>query len=192
MHRPTRTAVLLVAMIAVLTSGAGCASTPPAPVTAAPTASPAPAPPTKEPIAWMDGICGALLPLGLFAGIPEIDTGDPPTAATVISTILGTMVSTMDGVIAGVKAQGPSPIKGGNEFSAKMVDGLTSFRTTALGAKTKIDTAPRDNPTALSLALQDVGTTLLSMQNPLAGIVASPEIDAITPQAPNCKAMGMS
>lgn len=190
MHRPTRTTTLLVAMITALVLGAGCAAAPPAaPPAVSSTAPPTPVP-TKEPVAWMDGICGALLPLALLSGIPEIDPSDPPVAARAISTVLSTMMATLDGVISGVKAQGPSPIKGGDEFSAKMVEGLTFFRTTAQGAKTKIDAAPLDNPQVLGTALQEVGTTLVSMQDPLAAVVPSPEIEATSAQAPNCRSIG--
>jgi hypothetical protein len=194
MHRTPRPA-LVTAALAVVLFGAGCTTTVPG-SPAATGAGPSAAAPTagateSDPVAWVDKVCGALLPFGQIANEqPSINSSDPAKMVSGLSDFLGKTSSTLDGAIDGMAAAGPSPVDGGDEAVAALTKGLTTFRSTVQEAKTKIDAIDTSNPRELATELPAAVQTLSKLAdvpNPTAELESNPELDAAAKKAPNCQ-----
>ncbi len=196
MHRTLRPALLAITATALLTTG--CAST----VTgtaepvgaAAPLSAAAPPPATQtDAVAWVDGVCGSLLPFVKAASTePAIDPSDPKAAIKGLSTYLGKAVSTLDTALTGLKKAGPAPVDGGDQVVATLTGALTKFRTSFQDAKTKIDAVdPTDLAqvaSALPAAVQPL-QELSNLPDPTADLKSTPELDRAAQKAPNCKSL---
>lgn len=204
MHRTARPAplraaprvALLGAVLVAALLGAGCATTvtgraAPAGAASAPTAAA-----TTDPVAWVDSVCGSLLPFVRAASTePKINPSDPGAALRGLSAYLGTAVSTLDTALSGLRAAGPSPVAGGDEVVTTLSAALTKFRTTFQTAKTKIDAVDPNNPSEVATALPEAIAPLQelsSLRDPTADLKSSPELDRAAQQAANCKALDRS
>lgn len=195
MHRTLRPALLGTAVAAALLT-AGCATT--VSGTAAPVGASAPAPPAAavaqtDPVKWVDGVCGSLLPFVKAASTaPAIDPSDPKAALTGLSSYLGKAVTTLDTALTGLKTAGPSPVNGGDQVVTALTSALTKFRSSFQESKTKIDAVdPKDLSqvaTALPAALAPL-QEISNLKDPTAELKSSPELDKAAKQAPNCKAL---
>ena len=102
MSTTPRPALLLPALAALLVGIAGCTSA--VSGTAAP-AGQSPATAAGDPVQWVDGVCGALLPFVKTAGTPpQLNTASDPTAlAKGISDYLGQGATAADSAISGIR-----------------------------------------------------------------------------------------
>ncbi len=196
MHRNPRNTLLGAALAAALLT-TGCAST--ITGTAGPVGASSPlatgtAPAaTTDPVAWVDRVCGSLLPfVKIGASPPDINSSDPKAAITGLSSYLGKAVTALDGALAGLKQAGPAPIKGGDEGVTALTGALTTYRKSFQDAKTQLDAVdPNDVSqlaTALPAALEPL-QSLSDLPDPTSDLKGSPELDAAAKQAPNCKAL---
>ena len=195
MHRNPRIVLLGAVVAASLLTG--CATTVTgnaAPVGAsAPLATGSAPAATADPVAWVDRVCGSLLPfIKIGATPPAINSSDPKAAIKGLSGYLGKAVSALDEALAGLKQAGPSPVKGGDEGVTALTGALTTFRKSFQDAKTKLDAVdPNDLgqlATALPAALEPL-QSLSDLPDPTADLKGSPELDAAAKKAPNCKAL---
>jgi hypothetical protein len=190
---PSRAVRAGVAAAAVLLA-AGCATTvtgtavPVGASSAAPTA----ANPT-DPVAWVDDVCGSLLPfVKASTAQPQIDASDPAAAVKGLSAYLGAAVASIDESLAGLKAAGPSPVEGGDEVVTALTGALTTFRTSFKDAQTQIDAVDATDPTqvvtALPKALEPL-EKLSALGDPTADLKSNPELDRAAQKAPNCQTL---
>jgi hypothetical protein len=192
MHRTARTVLVTAAAASVLLSS-GCTTLVPglpAPTGVAPPSA-AGAVVETDGVAWMDKICGAMLPvLDLKTNQPSLTAGNPATAVTALGNYLDTMGTSVDGSIKAVAAAGPSPIEGGDKAAAAMTKTLTAVRDSARAAKTKIDAIDTSDPKALATQLPaaiEPLTSLSNLPNPAAELETNPELEKAAAQAPNCQ-----
>jgi hypothetical protein len=197
MHHTARTALVSTAVATVLL-GAGCSSVlpgvpAPEPVgssnSAAATGS---APVETDGVAWMDKICGAMLPaVQVRATAPTLGgNGDPQSRLAGLSQYLDKASTAVDGAITGMAAAGPSPIEGGDQAVTALTTTLTSFRDSAREAKTKIDAVDTSDPQALRTDLPAAIAPLAelaSLPNPAAQLDSNPALEAAAKAAPQCQ-----
>ncbi|WP_232660854.1 hypothetical protein [Pseudonocardia sp. TRM90224] len=190
MSRFTRPASLAAAVL-VVAAGAGCTSSvsgagAATPASAAPTSAAAPA----TPVAWVDKVCGAFLPLAdAQRTAPKKDPQDTtPIKVQKISGYLGTLDTAFGATITELQAVGPAPVGGGDEVVGKLKDALTSIKMSFSDAKTKIDAADPNDEASLKEAVKPLAA-LATLPDPTAGLAASPELDKAAEQAPKCKAI---
>lgn len=196
MPRTSRPALLITALAALLL-GSGCATAVPgtaAPADPSPSAeSPPAAAASPEAVAWMDDVCGALLPFGeATAESPPTVGTDPAAAVPGISSYLTNAGQSLDDAIDGVAAAGPSPVQGGDAAAAELTEALKAYRSTFQDAKTRIDAIDVSDPQALATELpatfQSLGT-LADVPNPTALLDSNPELVAAAQQAAKCQQM---
>lgn len=204
MHRTTRTALLLAVLGAL---GAGCSTTvtgaaSPQPGAVAPPTSPSAAAPTTpaqlngpraETVAWVDDVCGSLLPLAEAAAVqPPIDPTDTDAAVRGLSDYLGTLTDTTDTSLSQLEDAGPSPVDGGDEVVERLSGALTIFRDKFATAKADVDAVDTSNQAevleALPAAIAPL-EELATFPNPTEGLQSSPELDAAAAEAPNCRSL---
>jgi hypothetical protein len=182
--RPRSVLAALGTALVLVTAGACGSGTP---VGGSPVAAPQQ---QKEPVAWMDEVCGAL---GGFANAalnqPQIDQNDPEAAVNGLKSYLGSISDALGQSISGLQAVGPSPVANGDEAVRRLTATLQKFQTSINTAQQQLaDINPNDPqdlqrlPEALA-PLQELG----NVQNPLADLESSPELEAAAAQAPKCK-----
>jgi hypothetical protein len=198
MPRTTRK-LLLVPLVAAALSVAGCASVIPGTATptgaggaAGTTGSGGTAASTDDPVAWVDQVCGALLPFIETASQepPLNNSSDPDELVKGLSTYLGKASDAAGTAIDGMKAAGPSPIDQGDELVSGLTDALSTFQTTFGGVKTDIDKLDTSDPLELASKLPTVIGPLENLSNipdPTAKIKSNAELDAAAEKAANCQ-----
>jgi len=189
MSTTPRPALLLPALAALVVGIAGCTSAVPG---AAAPAGQAPATAAGDPVQWVDGVCGALLPFVKTAGTPpQLNTASDPTAlAKGISDYLGQGATAADSAISGIAAVGPSPVAGGDDVITRLTQTLTTFRTSFQDAKTQVDAVDTSNPQTLRTELPKAVAPLeqlATMPDPTVDLQTSPELERASAQAPNCQ-----
>ncbi len=198
MTRTTRT-VLLVPLVAAALFGAGCSTAvegTPAPAGAGqadPGAAPAPpAGSTDDPVAWVDDVCGALLPFIETASVqPSLNTsGSPDQLVQGLSDYLGEASTAAGSAIEGMRAAGPSPVEQGDQLVAGLTEALTTFQTTFDSTKARLDAVDTSDPAELATALPEAIAPLEDLANvpdPTDQLESNSELDAAAEQAPNCQ-----
>jgi hypothetical protein len=181
--RPRSVLAALGAALVLVAAGASDSGTPVG-------GSPAPAPQQKQPVAWMDEVCGAL---GGFAQAalnqPQIDQNDPAAAVAGLKSYLGSISDALGESINGLQAVGPSPVANGDEAVRRLTATLQQFQTSINTAQQQLAGINPNDPQDLqrlpqALApLQELG----NVQNPLADLEGSPELEAAASQAPKCQ-----
>jgi hypothetical protein len=198
MPRSTRKVLLVPILAAAALLGSGCSST--VPGTAAPTGgSPAAAGggvtapvATDDPVAWMDQVCGVLLPLTVAQTTdPSIDpsSATPEQAFTQIRESLTKAGEGMGTAIDGLEAVGPSPITGGDDLVQQMSTTLGTAKTALDSAAQKLKDVDPDDPESLYSALGDLGSIegLEGLEDPEKAFKSNPELEAAAEQAPKCQ-----
>lgn len=202
MPRTPRPALILTALAALLL-GAGCTTAvpgvaapdgaaPPAPTSATSPRTTGSGEPDAAAVAWVDEMCGALLPFVRTASTPpSLDSsGDPAALVQGFSAYLGQASGSADGAIRGMEAVGPSPVAGGDEIVTRLTETLTTLRTSFRNAKDRIDAIDTSDPQALATGLPAaLGPlrSLASLPNPTTDLQSSPELERAATQAPNCQ-----
>lgn len=183
MARTLRPAALL-AVLAALFLGAGC-------TTVVPGAA-EPDPEFVAALAWVDEVCGSLLPfIETAATPPQLDaSGDPATILLGLSGYLGEASAAAGSAIDGMRAAGPSPVAGGDELVTGLTGTLTTFQTTLDGARTQVDALDTSDPLALLDTLPAAVAPLeqlADLPDPTAGMQSSPELDQASELSANCQ-----
>lgn len=197
--RSTARPALLLAVVTSVLLAVGCTTT----VTGTATArgSAAGAPPSGPPpaggapgdaVAWVDQVCGALLPFIRAASAPPPFDGSSDPAALVegISDYFGETGAAADTAISGMAAAGPSPAEGGDEVVTALTGTLTTIRTSFRDAQTRLDAIDTSDPRAFATELPGAIAPLqelTTLSDPTAGLESSPELDRAGKQAPNCQ-----
>lgn len=192
MHSWSRTALATAAVAAVL-FGAGCTTAVPglpAPAGAAPAAGTA-VPTETDPVAWMDKVCGALLPaMQARAEQPKIDPANPADTIAALRTYADQAGPVIDGALNGMAAAGPSPVEGGDQAVSALTTAISGYRDALRETKTKIDTIDTSNRPALVKAFPEAVAPLSDLSkvpNPAADLASSPALTQAVAQAPRCQ-----
>lgn len=197
MPSTTRKAVFVTGAVALLLA-AGCTTTVPGVAaagdgtTASTTAAGATPPAAGDPVAWVDGLCGGLLPFVKTAATqPPLDvSSDAAALVKGLSGYLAGATESADSAIKDISALGPSPITGGDDIARELVKTLTTFRTTFGDAQKRVDAVdPTDTQAladALPAAIEPLGE-LANLPDPTADLKDNPELDRAAEQAPRCK-----
>jgi hypothetical protein len=188
MPRITPPARILPAVVALALSG-GCTTT----VPGAASADSAPAAQgTGDAVAWVDQICGSLLPFVRAAGSPPqpSDARDPAALVQNISDYLSEAEDAAGSAISGMAAAGPSPVASGDEIVDRLSSTLETFQTSFRDARTRIEGVDVNDRQAL---LSEVPAAVASLEqlanlpNPMADLQGSPELDQAGREAAGCQ-----
>src|SRR4051794_4228901 len=151
---------------------------------------------TTDPVAWMDNVCGSLLPVQqTLATTPQPTSDDPATTAKSISAFLGRSENAIDQSLAGLDAVGPSPIADGDAAVAELKSALTTIRTSFDRTKTAIDKIDPTNADDGATTLPTVFATLAEVakiQDSTPHLQNNPALKAAAAQAPNCQTLQRS
>jgi hypothetical protein len=188
MPRITPPALLLPAVVALVLSG-GCTTAVPGTASAG---SAAAAQGTGDATAWVDQICGSLLPFVRAAGTPPepAAASNPATLVQDITDYLSETEDSAGAAIDGLAAAGPAPVAGGDEIVAGLTSTLESMQTSLRDARTRIERVDvndrqallREVPAAISSLEQ-----LASIPSPMADLQRSPELTRAGQEAANCQ-----
>jgi hypothetical protein len=151
---------------------------------------------TSDPVAWMDKVCGSLLPLQQsLSAEPRFDQNDPAAGVKALSDFLGRGEAAVDQALSGLDAAGPSPVADGDAAVARVKSALTTVRSAFDQVKTTIDKIDPNNPADLVTALPQAVAPLeqlSKLQDPTADLKSSPELKAAAAKAPNCQTLEKS
>ena len=187
--------VLLVMTVALLSGG--CASE--VPGVASPTshaagaAAPVAAAPTGDPgVAWVDKVCGTVLPaVKSLADHPAVNAGgDPKTAVAGLDTYLDQTGAVVSGATTGLGTVGPSPLTGGDAMVTALTNGLTKAGNALKQAKTNVTTLNTADPKTLGTRLpQAIAplTELTNLPDPNAAMQGNPTLSQAAAKAPQCR-----
>lgn len=189
MPRTTPSALILSA-VAAMALGSGCTTTVPGAATADSQAVAAQG--SGDAVAWVDQVCGSLLPFIRAAGSPPqpADAGDPATLVRNISDYLAAAEATAESAISGMADAGPSPVAGGDQIVDQLSGTLSTFQSSFRTARTRIEDVDVNDPQALLTELPAAVAPLeqlATMPNPAADLRGSPELDQAAEQAANCQ-----
>jgi hypothetical protein len=188
MPRTTPPALLLPAVAALVLSG-GCTTT----VQGAASANSAPvAQGSGDAVAWVDQICGSLLPFVRAAGSPPQPTEASNPAALVqsLSDYVTETEETAGSAITGMDAAGPAPVAGGDEIIARMSGTLETMQTSLRDVRTRIEAVDVNDRQAL---LREVPAAIesleqvMSMPSPMADLQRNPELQRAGQEAAGCQ-----
>jgi hypothetical protein len=179
---------LVLPAVAVLVLSGGCTTT----VPGAASADTAAAQGTGDAVAWVDQICGSLLPFVRAAGTPPEPSvsPDPATLVRNITNYLSETEETAGSAISGMDAAGPSPVAGGDEIVDGLSSTLETMQTSFRDARTRIERVDvNDRQALLREVPAAIGSLeqLATMPNPMADLKGSPELERATQEAAGCQ-----
>jgi hypothetical protein len=185
MPRITPPALLLPAVVALALSG-GCTTS----VSGAATADGAAV--EQGAVAWVDQICGSLLPYVKAAGSPP-KPAEAPDAATLVRDLndyLSKSEESAGSAISGMEAAGPAPVAGGDEIVGRLTSTLETMQASLRDARTRIERVDindrqelqREVPAAIE-SVERLATT----PSPMADLQGNPQLAAAGKQAAGCQ-----
>jgi hypothetical protein len=176
--------VLLLPAIAVLVLSGGCTTA----VTGAATADTA----EQGAVAWVDQICGSLLPY-VKAAVTPPKPAEAPDAATLVRDInnwLSVSEESAETAISGMAAAGPAPIAGGDEIVRRLSSNLETMQASFRDARARIERVDIRNRQELQrevpAAVESV-ERLASTSSPMADLQRSPELVQAGKEAAGCQ-----
>jgi hypothetical protein len=183
MPRITPPALLLPAVAALVLSG-GCTTAVPgtASVDSAAVAQ----------VAWVDQICGSLIPY-LKAAVSAPKPTDAPDVATLVRDIneyFSVYEESAGSAISGMAAAGPSPFEGGDEIVDRLSSTLETMQASLRDARTRIERVDINDRPKLQ---REVPAAVQSVQrlanNPIlmADLTRNPEIARAGQEAAGCQ-----
>jgi len=185
MPRITPSALVLPA-VAVLALTGGCTTS----VSGAATADGAAV--EQGAVAWVDQICGSLLPYVQAAGSPP-KPAEAPDAATLVKDINDWLTKSEESAgsaISGMAAAGPAPIAGGDEVVGRLTSTMETMQASMRDARTRIERVDINDRKALQrevpAAIESV-ERLASAPGAMADLQANPELVAAGRQAAGCQ-----
>lgn len=185
MPRITQPALLLPALAALALS-AGCTTS----VSGAASANGAAV--EQGAVAWVDQICGSLLPYVKAAGSPP-KPAEAPDAATLVRDIndyLSESEETAGSAISGMAAAGPAPVAGGDEVVGRLTSTLETMQASLRDARTRIERVDINDRKALQrevpAAIESVERLAIT-PSPMADLQGNPELAQAGSQAAGCQ-----
>jgi hypothetical protein len=174
------------ALVATLAVG-GCSGSPEPSPTGPPPVQEDNTPPERLPdagaVAWMDGVCGQLLPItSLGEKISQTDGAD----ADGLNAALTVVGDTLQQAANGLNGVGPSPIKGGDQVVGSVKDALGKAGTGIGDAKAKL---AGGDVAAIGDALGTI-TGSLDTVNRIAEPQDNPDLQNAAHEAPQCQRLG--
>jgi hypothetical protein len=183
MPRITPPALLLPAVAALALSG-GCTTS----VSGAAAADSAAA--EQGTVAWVDQICGSLLPYVKAAVSPPKPT-EAPDAATLVRDIDNWLSASEEGAasaISGMAAAGPAPIAGGDEIVDRLKSTLATMQASFRDARTRIERVDIKNRQELQREVPAAVDSVKRLANsPMADLQRSPELAQAGKEAAGCQ-----
>jgi hypothetical protein len=184
MPRITPPALLLPAVAALALSGACTTS-----VSGAATADSAV---EQGAVAWVDQICGSLLPYLKAAGSPP-KPAEAPDAATLVREIndyLSESEQSAGTAITGMAAAGPAPMAGGDDVVRQLSGTLETMQVSLRDARARIERVDIKNRQQLQrevpAAIESV-ERLAKTPSPMADLQRSPELAQAGREAAGCQ-----
>jgi len=151
---------------------------------------------TTDPVAWVDKVCGSLLPLQQsLSNEPQFNQNDPAAGVKALSDFLGRGEAAVDQALSGLDEAGPSPVPNGDASVARVKTALTTVRSSFDQVKTTLDKIDPNNTTDLITALPQAVAPLAQLsklQDPTTDLQSSPELKAAAAKAPNCQTLEKS
>lgn len=185
MPRINPSALVLPAVAALALSG-GCTTS----VSGAASAGSAPA--EQGAVAWVDQICGSLLPY-VKAAVSPPKPAEAPDAATLVRDInnwLSESEESAGAAITGMAAAGPAPITGGDEIVRRLSSNLETMQASFRDARTRIERVDIRNRQELQrevpAAVESV-ERLANTSSPMADLQRSPELVQAGKEAAGCQ-----
>jgi len=185
MPRITPSALVLPAVVALAMSG-GCTTS----VSGAATADGAVV--EQGAVAWVDQICGSLLPYVKAAGSPP-KPAEAPDAATLVRDIndyLSKSEESAGSAISGMAAAGPAPIAGGDEIVGRLTSTLETMQASLRDARSRIERVDINDRQELQrevpAAIESV-ERLAVTPSPMADLQGNPQLAAAGRQAAGCQ-----
>lgn len=183
MPRITPRAVLLPAVAALALSG-GCTTS----VSGAANSAAV----EQGTVAWVDQICGSLLPY-VKAAVSPPKPAQAPDAATLVRDINDWLTEYEQGAgsaISGMAAAGPAPIAGGDEIVDRMSTALATMQASLRDARTRIERVNISNRQELQ---REVPAAVESVERlastPMADLQRNPDIARAGKEAAGCQQM---
>jgi hypothetical protein len=141
--------------------------------------------------AWADKVCSAMKDdVGALTAQPDLDLSNPQAAKDGLIAFLGTLSTSLDGMSNAVKEAGTPPVENGEEAVKGFVDQIGTAKDAVTSAKSKVEAAPVNDPTAFQTAIteatQDL-SALEDMEDPTASFENNPELKAAYNNAASCK-----
>ena len=183
MPRITPPAFLLPAVAALALSG-GCTTS----VSGAASADSAPA--EQGTVAWVDQICGSLLPYVKAAAAPPKPAAAPDAATLVrdIDNWLSESEKSAGTAISGMAAAGPAPIAGGDEIVGRLSSTLKTMQASYRDARARIERVDINNRQELQ---REVPAAVESVKrlasSPMADLQRNPELAQAGKEAAGCQ-----
>ncbi|MBA2310452.1 MAG: hypothetical protein H0W01_14445 [Pseudonocardiales bacterium] len=178
-----RSLVRLLAAVLVIAATVGCTST----VAGTPTTGSASA---QDPVAWIDTVCGGLVPFGdAVTAVPNLDRGNLAAARRDTSAYLSKILASLDSGLSALDAAGPSPIDGGEALVTKVQTTITKLRSDLAAQKTRLDAVDPNDPVALGTLFIEIGTTLqkFSQDDPTTALRTNAKLRDAASQSSNCR-----
>jgi hypothetical protein len=187
MPRITPPALLLPAVAALALSG-GCTTS----VSGAAAADSAAV--EQGTVAWVDQICGSLLPY-VKAAVSPPKPAEAPDAATLVRDVNNWLSEYEQGAgsaISGMAAAGPAPIAGGDEIVSRLSGTLATMQASLRDARTRIQRVNISNRQELQrevpAAVESV-ERLASTPGPMSDLQRYPELARAGQEAAGCQQM---
>ncbi|HLU59475.1 MAG TPA: hypothetical protein VKZ81_28780 [Pseudonocardia sp.] len=185
MPRSTPPALVLPAVVALALSG-GCTTS------VQGSASADSAAVEQVAVAWVDQICGSLLPY-VKAAISPPKPAAAPDAATLVRELrdwLSESERSAGSAIDGMEAAGPAPVDGGDEVVRKLRSSLETMQASFRDARTRIErvdiTDRQQLQREVPAAVESV-ERLASTSSPMADLQLNPELARAGKEAAGCK-----
>jgi hypothetical protein len=185
MPRITPPALLLPAVAALALSG-GCTTS----VSGAASADTAVV--EQGAVAWVDQICGSLLPYVEAAGSPP-RPAEAPDAATLVREIndyLSESEQSAAAAITGMAAAGPAPVAGGDAIVQRLSSTLETMQASLRDARIRIERVDINNRQELQrevpAAIESV-ERLANNPSPMADLQRNPELAQAGKEAAGCQ-----
>lgn len=172
------------------TGGTGAAATSSGATTASSSGSPA--------VAWADKVCGELLALveGESAAPPALTDPDVAKSLKAFDEFITRNIDLVDQRLNNLRNAGPSPVEGGDQALAALVNGLEALKKGYQAAKerfAKIDTSDQQaTQTAVVEAITSLGQASADLEQAVKSIDDNNKLREASGQAPNCQKLNQS
>jgi hypothetical protein len=181
MPRITPPALLLPAVVVMALSG-GCTTA----VSGAASADTA----EQATVAWVDQICGSLLPY-VRAAVSPPKSAEAPDVATLVRDLnnwFSVSEESAGSAISGMAAAGPAPIAGGNEVVDKLSSTLETMRASYRDARTRIERVDINDRQELQRVVPAAVESVRRLsRSPMADLQSNPELAQAGRQAAGCQ-----
>jgi hypothetical protein len=143
-------------------------------------------------VAWVDQICGSLLPY-VKAAVSPPNPAAAPDAATLVQDIsnwLSESEESAGSAISGMAAAGPAPIAGGDDVVRRLSSSLETMQASFRDARTRIERVDINDRQELQrevpAAVESV-ERLASTSSPMADLQRNPELAQAGKEAAGCQ-----